>query len=125
MKTIIRGLYYRLPNTRIAWSDVEIRAGRYASNDRLSLSAYTTDPEVGYVECLTYLTVNLPEEPCPSGEAWFKTWGENSGIIPWLRENGIISDEATAVSRQDYVDAYRFALGERVIAALAAAEILP
>jgi hypothetical protein len=48
------------------------------------------DPEDGCPNCVA--SVNLPDEPCPEGHCYLKTYSENEGIAEDLIEAGIVSN---------------------------------
>ena len=46
-------------------------------------------------------TVNLPEEICPEGYVWIKSWSENQGIDGALMDAGIISERVMDTAARD------------------------
>jgi hypothetical protein len=48
-------------------------------------------------------TVNLPDEPMTEDEAAIKNYGENVGVLAFLRENDLIS-EVKRIARSGYVN---------------------
>lgn len=47
--------------------------------------------EVGSHQLLMRATINLPDLPLEEGEVFIKSWSENSGLLQWMIEEGIIS----------------------------------
>lgn len=56
-------------------------------NGRLAIQL--VDPEDGCPNAIA--SVNLPDEPCPDGHCYLKTYSENEGIADDLIEQGIVS----------------------------------
>lgn len=85
--------------------DVYLQVGRYSihfdtkKNGPLAIKAFDARTD----EPAFIATVNLPEHTINSDEAFIKDYGENQGVLAFLRENGIVTDIVKHV-RSGYVD---------------------
>jgi hypothetical protein len=79
--------------------DVYLKKANYLKKDGpLAIQAICADD---YSPAFT-ATVNLPEHSIAPDEAFVKDYGENQGVLAFLRENRIVTDIVRHI-RSDYV----------------------
>jgi hypothetical protein len=73
---------------------VILELGQYRGNGRVAITV--VDAEEG--EDLLVATVNIPEASLEEGETIIKDYSENSGILKFLVQNGVVSEPIRNIS---------------------------
>ena len=64
-----------------------VALGRYG-NKRIALQLYAAEDG----EIIATASVNVPDEPCPEGHTFIKSWSENEGMLLTLVKAGVVED---------------------------------
>lgn len=67
--------------------EVKLICAEY-ENGRIALELIDAEDYQPVAMC----TVNLPQERLQEGEAFIKNWSENTGMLEWLKTQGIIKE---------------------------------
>lgn len=113
---VLEGLNYPLFGKSVP---VILEVHHYSNGREALVLVSEMEDEPGVYEPFATLTLNLPEEDCPNGQAWIKNYSELEGCVEWLVSNGLIEEGPLDNAQTGYVFVERFKFTDKLLQAIA------